>query len=87
MAIIQPLDLESIFVNHVAGSMIIFFFLAIAGFAYLGSRFRMPNQVFLVLMGLFVILMGSFGLQAVYTLVIFIAGLVFYYSLSKLIKT
>jgi len=84
--IIQPLDLETIFVNYFAGSYKIFFFIAMIVFAYLGARFRMSNNVFLILMGLFVIFMANYY-SLLFTITIFLIGLFFYYTLSKIIKT
>ena len=83
---IQPLNLQEIFVNYFAGSMTIFFFIAMAFFAYIAARFRMPNQVFLILIGLFIIIMTNYY-SLLFTITIFLAGLFFYYTLSKIIKT
>jgi len=84
--IIQPLDLETIFVTNLAGSMKIFFFLIAIVFAYLAARFRMPNQVFLILITVFLIFITSFY-SLLYTLLIFLAGLFFYWVISKIPKT
>jgi len=84
--IIQPLDLETIFVNHLAGSMKIFFFLILIVFAYLAAKFRMPNQVFLILMAVFIIFMANFY-SLLYTILIFLSGLFFYWVISKIPKT
>ena len=67
---IQPLDLETILVTNLAGGMEIFFFLMIIVFAYLAAKFRMPNQVFLVLMALFIIIIYSVShYSSLYTLI------------------
>jgi len=84
--IIQPLDLETIFVTNLAGSMKIFFFLIAIVFAYLAARFRMPNQVFLILMAVFIIFMANFY-SLLYTILIFLSGLFFYWVISKIPKT
>ena len=84
--LIQPLDLETIFISYFAGGWTIFFFIAMAFFAYLAAKFRMPNQVFLILIGLFVILMANYY-SLLFIITIFLAGLFFYYTLSKIIKT
>ena len=83
---IQPLDLETILVTNLAGGMEIFFFLMIIVFAYLAAKFRMPNQVFLILMAVFIVFMANYY-SLLYTLLIFLTGLFFYYILSKIIKT
>ena len=84
--IIQPLDLETIFVTNLAGSMKIFFFLIMIVFAYLSARFRMPNQVFLILMAVFIIFMANYY-SLLYTGLIFLSGLFFYWVISKIPKT
>lgn len=84
---VDPLNLEQIFVNYLAGSYTIFFFLAIAFFAYLAARLRIPNFTFLLLMGLFVVMMAGFGFQMLYAVVVFIAGLFIYQTISKIIKS
>ena len=83
---IEPLDLQTIFVNYFAGSMDIFFFIALIFFAYLAARFRMPNSIFLVMMGLFVVLMAGLGYDLFYVLVIFIVAWFFYHVISKPLK-
>jgi len=83
---VQPLDLQTIFVNYVAGSMAIFFFLTILVFAYLAARFRMPNQVFLILIAIFVIFMANFY-SLLYVLLIFLVGIFFYQIISRVIKS
>lgn len=84
--VIEPLDLQTIFVNYFAGTLEIFFFLAMIAFAIMGAKFRMPNQIFLILMGLFVVVMANFY-PLLYTITIFVVGLFFYYTISKLIKS
>lgn len=85
--VVAPLDLETIFVNYLAGSMTIFLFLFLAFLAYMASRLRMPNRILMVLIGLFIVMFASSGLQTYYPIVIFITGLFFYHVLSKIIKT
>ncbi len=86
MVFVEPLNLEYIFVNSLAGSMEIFFFVAIALFAYLAARFRMPNQVFLMMVAVFILFMAKFY-SLFYLLLIVLVGLFFYYVLSKIPKT
>jgi len=74
MAVVYPLDLFSIFVNYFAGSLNIFFGVALIFFAYLGARFRMPNGVFIPLIALFVVMMAGLGYQALYLVTIFLVA-------------
>jgi len=82
----QPLDLQTIFVNYFAGTLEIFFFIAMIGFSILAAKFRMPNQIFLIMLGVFIVVMTNFY-PLFYTIVILLVGLLFYYTISKLIKT
>ena len=81
----EPLNLQEILVNYFAGTLEIFFFIALAGFAFAAAKFRMPNMVFVILMGLFVIVMANY-FPLLYTLTIFVFGLFLYYTIAKLIK-
>ena len=85
--ITQPLDLQRILVNHFAGGMDIFFFIALVFFGYLAAVYRMPNKIFLMLMVLFVVLLAGFGYTILYTIAIFAAGMIIYWTLSKVIKS
>jgi hypothetical protein len=82
----KPLNLEELFINWLAGSMDMFFFLAMIFFAFLAAFFRMPTSVYLILMGLFIILMAGLGYNTFYILLIFVGGLVGYYIISRFIK-
>ena len=84
--VVEPLNLEQIFVGYLAGSDVIFFFLAMAALSFLAAKFRMPNKIILIMMALFVVFM-AFYFPLLYAIVIFLAGLFFYYVLSKTVKT
>jgi len=86
MAYIEPLDLQTIFVNYLAGSMVIFFFLMMAVLAYLAARFRMPNQITMIMIALFIVFFATYY-SLLYVIVIFLAGLLIYFSLSKFMKS
>ena len=82
--IINPLNLQDILVNYLAGSMEIFVGLALILFAGLAAKFRLTNIAFLMMMALFIILMGG---ETLYILTIFIIGIVLYLVVAKMIKT
>lgn len=86
MNLIQPLQLDVIFENYLAGSAEIFFFLIMIVLVYLAARFKMPNQITLILMALFVIIMAPW-FPLFYGFIILIIGLLFYFVLSKMIKS
>lgn len=82
---IAPLDFEQIFVITLAGSPEIFSFLMIILIFSLAAYFRMPNEIALMLFGLFGVIMASY-LGAIYILIILIGGLAVFYGISKIIK-
>jgi len=83
---VQPLDLETIFINYFAGSTIVFVALAMVFFAYLGAKFRMTNGVFGMFMALFVILLAGFSINTLLVPLVLIIVLGGYWILSKIIK-
>lgn len=85
MAIIEPLDFQTIFVNYLAGGWDLFFILSIVTFAYLGARFKMPNMAFMLLMALYSAIMAKW-IAAPFVLVLFVAGTAIYLAISKLQK-
>lgn len=88
MALVQPLDLYTIFVNYFAGSMEIFFATALIFFAFIAAKYRIPNTIFLMLMTLFIILMGGLGeVSLLYVIAMFVIGLVVYFIIAKPIKS
>jgi len=78
MAFLEPLNLEKIFINYVAGSMEIFLFLT--------AKFRMPNSIFLLLIGVFTIFLATQGYTLLYGLTILFAGIFAFISLSNYFK-
>lgn len=82
---IQPLNLECLLVNTFSGSFTIFIGLAYILISIFAARFRMPNSIFLVMVGLFSILMANY-IQGIYLIVIVIGGLISFYSMSRIVK-
>ncbi len=61
MVFIDPLDLETIFVDLFSGSALIFLFVALVVIAILAARFKMPGGVTVTILVMFsVILSGTF---------------------------
>ena len=84
---VQPLDFEQIFVHFFAGSKEIFFFVALVFFAFLGAKFRMLNEVFLIMMVVFVVFAAGSGYFTVlYSIVILLVGFFFYTVFSRIGK-
>lgn len=83
MAWIAPLDLQTILVNTLSGSMEIFIFLSMIAIAGLAAYFRMINTTLLIMFALFGILIGQFA-GGLYFLTILVVGLLFALVLSRL---
>ena len=86
MTFIQPLDFENLFVNGLAGSLIIFLFVVIIAIGFLAARFRMSNTIALIMIALFGILVGQQLDNGVYALVIIFSGMVIFYGIGRIVK-
>ena len=62
MAFIEPLNLEHWFVNVFAGTVTIFFYIAVACIFWFGAKFRMPLAAIFGLVFMFLIIMSQPGL-------------------------
>ncbi len=83
---IAPLDLQYIFQNIFSGSPIIFTAMFIIGFSILAGVFKMKGEAYLMLIALASILLyGWFG-GGLFTLVMFIGGLLIFWAISKVVK-
>jgi hypothetical protein len=83
---VQPLDIETIFINYFAGSAMIFVVLAMIFYAYLGAKYRMPNGVFGIFMALFIILLAGFSINTFLVPLVIVIVMGGYWILSKVIK-
>jgi len=59
MALIEPLDLQSILVDKLAGGASVFVFLALVVIAIFAGRSKMPNSVFLAMVLVFFALLSG----------------------------
>ena len=82
---IDPLNLQSILVNTLAGSWFIFAAMAFIIITFLAAKFRMNNITFLMMFALFGIMMG-FWINWLYAIVVMIGGMIISYVVAKLIK-
>lgn len=82
---IQPLDLESIFVNHLAGTANIFLFISMIVIATLAGRFRMNNTVAGIMFVLFAIMLSAF-MPDMFFLALLLTGMAIFYGLGRIIK-
>lgn len=83
--LIQPFDLECLFVNLLSGSVEIFTFLAFIVIAALGAYFKMLNSTVMIMLAIFGILMAQF-ISGIYFIILLAGGLVIGYVFSKIVK-
>jgi len=81
----EPLDLEYWLVNTFSGSVEIFVFLAFIMMAGMAAYFRMQNTILLIMIALFTVMMARY-MGGMYVLVVLVAGLLTFYSISKIMK-
>ena len=86
MAFVNFLDLQTILVNTLAGSIMIFIALAIILIAIFAARFRMNNIMFFMMLTLFAVIFSTF-IPWFYAFMILVAGLAIFYIIGRLIKT
>lgn len=82
---VEPLDLRTILVNYFAGNVDIFSFISVIALAALAAYFKMPDMIFLIMLGLFVVFMAAY-MPGLYLLVVLGTGLLVFYSISQIIK-
>lgn len=85
MAVVQPLDLWTIFVNNFAGNIEIFFFVFMIVLAYLSAKLRIPNIITLAMVGVFVIFMATY-FSLLYGITVLLIGIIFIYAFSRLLN-
>ena len=83
---LEYLNLYQLFVNDIAGGNIyIYLGLAFAMIAFFSAQYRFPNQVTLMMFGLFGLLMAVIS-QSLLIMVLYIFGGLFVWGLLKVIK-
>jgi len=87
MAILNPLDLETLLIDNVAGTITIFFFIALIAISFFAAKWRMTNMVFMAMIGLFLIFMAGFGFTTLIVTILVIGGFVIAWVLSRMTKT
>jgi hypothetical protein len=80
--VVQPLDIETVLVNVLAGSIPIFVFLTFIFASFLAARFRMPSVVFgMILVLLSIVLQQYMG--GLFVLAVIIVAFTTYFTLAK----
>lgn len=89
MAIIDPLDLQTLLVNTFAGGVELFMFIAFLAITSLAAKFRMPSIVLFIAFSGFVVMMMSFLLSViagVYMLIILLVGVISWGAISNIVR-
>lgn len=86
MVFIQPLDLQTILVNGLAGSLLIFLFIALIVIGFLGARFRMSNTIILIMIALFGVIVGQYLENGLYALIIIFSGVLIFYGIGSIVR-
>ena len=86
MAFVEPLDLETMLVNTLAGSIEIFTFIAFIAIAAVAARFKMPNLIVFIMFSVFAIFMANFIGNSFYLVIMIFAGLMIFNIISKIIS-
>jgi len=83
---IAPLDLKNIFLNIFAGSQEVFMGLFFIGISVLAGLFKMPNSVFLMMVGLAGIILYNWFGGGLYIIIILITGIIVFSAISNIVK-
>jgi len=85
MTYIAPLDLQTVFLNSLAGSLYIFMAILFISLSILAGYFKMEGKIYLLMGGLAGILMYSWLPWGFYILIVVMGGLLAFFSIKKLV--
>lgn len=80
--VFSPLDLETIFVNVLAGGGTIFVFLMLIFTSFLAARFRMPSVVYGIMLVLLTMVLNDY-MGGLYIFALVIVSMATYFTLAK----
>ena len=88
---ISPLDLKCILINYLAGNPLIFVGIAAIVITILAAKFKMTNQVSLMIFAIFIIMMTGISVMTssmigFFFLLVLVAGIIGGYIIIKLFK-
>ena len=83
---IEPFDLQTIFINVFSGNTYIFVFISLIVLAMLAAKFRMSNLTFGVIICLYASLIAVVASWFLF-IVVLIAGFAIFYALGRLIAS
>ena len=85
MTFVEPLDLQNLLVNTLAGNWTVFLFIALIFILVMAAKFRMNNYAMIMIIGLFAIVMQPW-LPWFYAFIIFCIALMIAFIIAKIIK-
>lgn len=80
--VINPLDLETVLINVLAGSSTVFVFLAFIFTSFLAARFRMPSVVYGVMVVLMTLVLNDY-MGGLYMVALVIVAMASFFTLAK----
>ena len=80
---LEPLKLQTFFMNIFAGNPEYFIAIAIITIAAMAGFFRMMNLTFFFMLGLFFLMFSEYAISPILTLFLIISGLVVGYVVSR----
>ena len=84
MTFVEPLDLQRILINNLAGSVEIFMFIAFIAIGAMTAMMKIPRSITLALFGLFAVILADF-FPAIYLLTVVIAGMIATNAMAKIV--
>jgi hypothetical protein len=84
MTFIEPLDLQRILVNSLAGSMEIFMFIAFVAIGAMTAIMKIPKSITMILLGLFAVILADY-FPAIYLITVVIAGMIAANAIAKIV--
>ncbi len=84
MTFVEPLDLQTILINNLAGSVEIFMFISFLAIGVMASMMKIPQSITMILLGLFAIMLADF-FPAIYLLVVVVAGMIAANAMAKIV--
>jgi hypothetical protein len=85
MAFIEPLNLQQVIINNLAGSVEIFVFLAMIGISVAAARLQFSRSVYLVMWVLFGILFSNF-IGGLYLIIVLVLSFIVFTQLAKMFR-
>lgn len=80
---IEPFDFKTILIDYFLGTQELFVFAFIIVLSFASAKFGMSNRVFLTLLVISSIIMGSYLGQSIYILILVVSGFIIFKGVSR----